>query len=83
MIFSSKEKLLLALVTAAEMLNWIDAHAFTVTIVFPSKCWGTSVRYESCGPRVQGWQIGSVNELKELADVWLQMGVNPINEIRV
>ena len=40
-----------------------------VTILFSNKCWGSDVSYESRGAGVRVLQIGSVNELKDLADV--------------
>jgi len=70
LIFSSKENLFLPLLTAKDMLTTNSLpHPLMVTIVFSNKCWGSDVSYESRGAGVRVLQIGSVNELKDLADV--------------
>ena len=69
LIFSLKENFLLPLVTASKCSLLNPCHPLMVTIVFPNKCWGIGVRYESCNARVRILQIDSVNELKELPDV--------------
>ena len=51
--------------------------------IFSEKYWGIGVRYESRGAHIRVLQIGLVNELEELADVRLQMGINNVNELRV
>ena len=58
------------LVTAKETLTPKSLpHPLMVIIAFFDKYWGTSAGYKSHGARIQVLQIGSVNELKELADL--------------
>ena len=70
LIFASKENLLLALITTKETLT-IESlpHSLKVAIVFSAKYWGIDVGFKSRDAHVLVLQIGSINKLKELADL--------------